>query len=86
LAVEALGADFLTLATANGIDPGVIHRIMIMAAGGLDTFPHCGAVITLLAVTKLTHKESYMDIAVCTMAIPMFATAIAIVLATMGVV
>ncbi len=86
LAVEALGADFLSLATANGIDPGVIHRIMIMAAGGLDTFPHCGAVITLLAVTKLTHRESYFDIAICTMGIPMIATAVAIVLATMGVV
>ncbi|WP_029912085.1 GntP family permease [Pelobacter seleniigenes] len=86
LAVEALGSDFLKMAVANGIDPGVIHRIMIMAAGGLDTFPHCGAVITLLAVTRLTHKESYMDIAVCTMAIPLIATAVAIVLATMGVV
>ncbi len=86
LAVEALGADFLKMATANGIDPGVLHRIMIMAAGGLDTFPHCGAVITLLAVTRLTHRDSYMDIAVCTMAIPLVATAVAIVLATMGVV
>ncbi|MBT3146979.1 GntP family permease [Neptunomonas phycophila] len=86
LAVEALGPDFLALATANGIDPGVIHRIMIMAAGGLDTLPHCGAVITLLAVTKLNHKQSYFDIAICTMAIPLIATTVVIVLATLGVV
>jgi H+/gluconate symporter-like permease len=33
-----------------------------MASGGMDTLPHNGAVITLLAVTGLTHKDSYSDI------------------------
>jgi H+/gluconate symporter-like permease len=33
-----------------------------MASGGMDTLPHNGAVITLLAVTGLTHKTSYADI------------------------
>ena len=33
-----------------------------MASGGMDTLPHNGAVITLLAVTGLTHKQSYRDI------------------------
>jgi H+/gluconate symporter-like permease len=33
-----------------------------MASGGMDTLPHNGAVITLLAVTGLTHKTSYKDI------------------------
>jgi H+/gluconate symporter-like permease len=33
-----------------------------MASGGMDTLPHNGAVITLLAVTGLTHKVSYRDI------------------------
>jgi H+/gluconate symporter-like permease len=28
----------------------------------MDTLPHNGAVITLLAVTGLTHKSSYKDI------------------------
>ncbi len=86
MALEALGSDFLQIATSNGINPGVVHRIMIMAAGGLDTFPHCGAVITLLAVTGLDHKRSYPDIAVCTMAIPLIATFVAIVLAMFGLV
>ncbi len=48
--------------------------------------PHCGAVITLLAVTGLDHKRSYPDIAVCTMAIPLIATFVAIVLAMFGLV
>ena len=33
-----------------------------MASGGMDTLPHNGAVITLLAVTGLTHRQSYGDI------------------------
>jgi hypothetical protein len=38
-----------------------------MASGGMDTLPHNGAVITLLAVTGLTHKEAYKDIFVITL-------------------
>jgi hypothetical protein len=37
----------------------VLHRVVAMASGGMDTLPHNGAVITLLAVTGLTHRESY---------------------------
>lgn len=44
----------------------VLHRIAAMASGGMDTLPHNGAVITLLAVTGLTHKEAYKDIFVIT--------------------
>ncbi len=33
-----------------------------MASGGMDTLPHNSAVITLLAVTGLTHRQSYGDI------------------------
>ena len=44
------------------IPPEVMHRVVAMASGGMDTLPHNGAVITLLAVTGLTHKQSYKDI------------------------
>jgi H+/gluconate symporter-like permease len=40
----------------------VLHRVASMSSGGMDTLPHNGAVITLLAVTGLTHKQSYKDI------------------------
>lgn len=40
----------------------VLHRVVAMASGGMDTLPHNGAVITVLAVTGLTHRESYRDI------------------------
>lgn len=69
IALEVLSGEFLQM----GIDPQALHRIMIMAAGGLDSLPHCGAVITLLSVTKLTHKESYFDIAAMTVVTPIVA-------------
>jgi H+/gluconate symporter-like permease len=40
----------------------VLHLVVAMASGGMDTPPHNGAVITLLAVTGLTHRVSYGDI------------------------
>lgn len=40
----------------------VLHRVAAVAAGGLDTLPHNGAVITLLAACGLTHRQSYPDI------------------------
>ncbi len=70
LALEVLSKEFMQM----GIAPEALHRIMIVAAGGLDSLPHCGAVITLLAVTQLTHKDSYMDIAVNTIALPIVAS------------
>lgn len=48
--------------------------------------PHNGAVITVLAVTGMTHKESYGDIAMCTAIIPVITVAICIVLASFGIV
>lgn len=69
LALEVLSKEFM----AMGIAPEALHRIMIVAAGGLDSLPHCGAIITLLAVTQLTHKESYKDIAVNTIVLPLLA-------------
>lgn len=86
IALSALGETYLREATALNIDPQVLHRIAAMACGGLDTLPHNGAVITLLAVTGMTHKESYADIGMCTVIIPAIAVAICIILATFGIV
>jgi H+/gluconate symporter-like permease len=46
----------------QGVSPELLHRVASMASGGMDTLPHNGAVITLLAVTGLTHRQSYKDI------------------------
>jgi H+/gluconate symporter-like permease len=62
IALAASAERFLAAAQAAGISPDVLHRVAAMASGGMDTLPHNGAVITLLAVTGLTHKTSYADI------------------------
>ena len=62
IALEVMGQRYLDLAQAQGISPELLHRIAAMSAGGMDTLPHNGAVITLLAVTGLTHRQSYLDI------------------------
>lgn len=62
IALAAMSEHFMSAAQAAGIPPEVLHRVASMASGGMDTLPHNGAVITLLAVTGLTHRQSYKDI------------------------
>jgi len=62
IALAAMADHFIEAANAAGIPLEVLHRVAAMASGGMDTLPHNGAVITLLAVTGLTHVQSYKDI------------------------
>jgi H+/gluconate symporter-like permease len=62
IALAAMADDFIAAAQAANIPLEVLHRVASMASGGMDTLPHNGAVITLLAVTGLTHRQSYKDI------------------------
>jgi H+/gluconate symporter-like permease len=64
-----------------GVDAEVLHRIATMASGGFDSLPHCGAIVAMLTITGLTHKEAYRDIGVITVVIPVLVT-----LAMIGVV
>ena len=66
IALAAMSEQFIASAQAAGIPLEVLHRVAAMASGGMDTLPHNGAVITLLAVTGLTHRSSYKDIFVLT--------------------
>ncbi|CAN5267311.1 GntP family permease [soil metagenome] len=62
IALGALGDRFIATAQAANISPEVLHRVASMASGGMDTLPHNGAIITILAVTGLTHRQAYKDI------------------------
>ena len=62
IALGSMAEQFIASAHASGISPEVLHRVASMASGGMDTLPHNGAVITLLAVAGLTHRQSYRDI------------------------
>lgn len=66
IALDLMGQTYLDWGIRAGISPEVLHRIASLASGGMDTLPHNGAVITLLAICGLTHKQSYGDIFVLT--------------------
>jgi len=83
IALSTLGEDYLRMAVDAGISPELMHRVAVMAAGGLDTLPHSGAVITLLAICGLTHKQSYLNLAMVTILIPLMAVVAVIILGTM---
>jgi H+/gluconate symporter-like permease len=67
IALAAMSQEFIAAAKAANIPLEVFHRIAAMASGGMDTLPHNGAVITLLAVTGLTHRQAYKDVFVITL-------------------
>ncbi|HKF12581.1 MAG TPA: GntP family permease [Xanthobacteraceae bacterium] len=62
IALDALGNAYMELAARNDIDPALMHRVAVIGSGTLDSLPHNGAVVTLLALCGLTHRESYFDI------------------------
>ena len=82
IALDTLGPTYRALAEQAGVSPGLMHRVASMACGGLDTLPHNGAVITLLAICGLSHRQSYKDIAVVSLAIPILAVVVVLALGT----
>ena len=62
IALSAMSEKYIEAINKFNIPPEVMHRVISMSSGGMDTLPHNGAVITLLAVTGLTHRQSYKDI------------------------
>ena len=64
IALSMLGDTWAQMATAQGIPLEALHRIIAIASVGIDPVPHCGALVTLLAICGLTHKEAYYDIIV----------------------
>ena len=83
IALEALGPIYLQIAAVQGIDPALLHRIAVIGAGTLDSLPHNGAVITLLAVCGSTHRKSYFDIVMCCVVSAMLALIAVIIIGGM---
>lgn len=83
IALNTMGDKYLQLASQFGINPELMHRVASIASGGLDALPHNGAVITLLVICQLTHKESYKDIFVVAVAVPILALIAVITLGTL---
>lgn len=82
IALNTMGETYLNLGAQFNISPELLHRIASMASGGLDALPHNGAVISLLAICGLSHRESYPDIGMVAVIIPLVALAVVITLGT----
>ncbi|MFN4170126.1 MAG: GntP family permease [Pseudorhodobacter sp.] len=82
IALDVLGPGLVADAAAQGVDPALLHRVVALATGGLDTLPHNGAVITLLGICGMSHARAYGDIFVVAVLVPTIACALVIVLGT----
>jgi H+/gluconate symporter-like permease len=79
--MQTLGPQYLVM----GLEPEVLHRVATIASGGFDSLPHCGAVVAMLTITQLTHKQAYRDVGIITVVIPVIATLVTIGAASLGI-
>lgn len=82
IALNTMGETYMNLATQFGISPELMHRVASMASGALDSLPHNGAVITIITLCGLTHKQSYYDMFIVAVIIPLIALSGVITLGT----
>ena len=61
----------------------LMHRVAVIGVGTLDSLPHNGAVVTLLAVCGSTHRKSYFDIVMVAIVGAVLALAAVIILGSM---
>jgi H+/gluconate symporter-like permease len=62
IALDALGETFMHIAAETGTYPELLHRVAVISSGTLDGLSHYGAVVTMLAVSGCTHRQSSLAI------------------------
>jgi H+/gluconate symporter-like permease len=55
---------------SSGCNMEVLHRLVTIAAGTLDSLPHTSSIFLVFALMKLTHKDAYKYYFWTTVAIP----------------
>ena len=83
IALDALGTTFVNFAASTGVSLEAMRRVTAVASGALDALPHNGAVITLLTVCGISHREAYGDIAVVAIVVPMISLVVIILCASL---
>ncbi|AIY03048.1 putative H+/gluconate symporter family protein [Arthrobacter sp. PAMC 25486] len=81
ITLGTFGAQLQSMAIDQGISMEAMHRVMAMSSVSFDSLPHNGAIITLLLVCGLTHRESYKDIGVVTVLVPLIGVLVVLGLA-----
>jgi H+/gluconate symporter-like permease len=82
LALGMMAETYTTAAAAAGISPELLHRVAAIACGGLDSLPHNGAVITMLGICRLTHREAYYDMFMVSVVGPLCALVVVLAVAS----
>ena len=83
IALEALGPTYVALAASEGVSLEAMHRVTSISSGALDALPHNGAVITVLGIARLGHREAYGDVFMVAVVGPMLALAAVLAAATL---
>lgn len=83
IALNTMGETYKALALEHGISLELMHRVASMASGTMDSLPHNGAVITIITLCGLTHKQSYYDMFVVAIIFPLIALVAVVTLGTM---
>ncbi|MGI9570827.1 MAG: GntP family permease, partial [Desulfobulbia bacterium] len=83
IALDVLGPTYVELARAQNISLEAMHRITSISSGALDALPHNGAVITVLGICKLAHKDAYGDMFIVAVVGPMISLVCIVILATL---
>jgi len=83
IALATLGNTYVEMANATGVSMELMHRVTSIATGGLDALPHNGAVITLLGICHLSHRESYWDMFIVAVVAPIAALVAVVALGTL---
>lgn len=68
--LDLFGQDFI----AWGSNPDALHRILAMAAQGLDSMPWCSVVVMFLSLSGVSYSRGYKHIFVTTVVAPILST------------
>jgi H+/gluconate symporter-like permease len=73
------------LAASLALSPVAIHRIATITASTFDTLPYQGAIIIMLGMADLKHKEGYPPVFMCTVVMTGLGAIVTALLFAMGV-
>ena len=65
---------------AMGVNPEIMHRIGVIASVGLDSLPHSGGIVAVLAISGISYKEGYKYMFMTTVVITLIALVVALAL------
>ncbi|MCL2042618.1 MAG: GntP family permease [Treponema sp.] len=74
--LDNLGEFFKTV---EGVNLPVLHRVIAISGGSLDTLPHVSAIFLFLSMIGCTHKEAYRHLWWTTVVIPTVLIVVALV-------